>query len=628
MKSHRSFHPEFLAVRAKGISRLFSVLAVACFSLLAGQSVQAASVGKIQFADVPGGYTPIQGFVNFKVSRVEGSAGAVSAVCFTKDDTAKAGVDYTALTQTVSWADGDAADKIFPVPFINRNLNDGTKVTFSANLKNPTGGAVIGTMPVATETILYPGQVDTTQPTVEISSPPADISVVTGTRVTLAADVSDPSGILSSVQFFLNGKPYGESTGSGPFTLSTVAPAPGAYVLEAVVIDDQGRQNSSTRTVTVLANDPKDPVPNTALYSDLGGRNLAGGSTTTLTATAASLSPDGTALAKVEFFADNTLIASYDGRGKLLKGSSGLELSGRRPAVEGQPIASAAPGAGSGVDGTVFTAAWNIPNLTKLVNLLMVATTQGGRSKVSAPITVQAVATTASSNKPPVAILKDVFGGTRARTGVKITIPVDVSDPDAADAHRETDGRRPAAFNDTPSGLISKMEFYLNQVKVATATRPPFSFDITPTTPGSYAIQAIATDGAGLAGVAKPLVVKAVSISPGVTIDLGTAKSIKRTVAGGASLSVVVRRVGDDLSMPLNVAYKASGSAVPRVNYKSLKGKVTIPAGKASVSFKVRTLANAATDGTTTLKLGLLPSNIGVYKLAKPSRVQVSILDK
>ena len=84
----------------------------------------------------------------------------------------------------------------------------------------------------------------------------------------------------------------------------------------------------------------------------------------------------------------------------------------------------------------------------------------------------------------------------------------------------------------------------------------------------------------------------------------------------------------DDLSAPLSVAYKTRGRAVSGLDYKRLKGTATILPGAASTSFTLRTLDNRMADGTTTLKLKLLPSAAGIYGLTKPSRVKILILDK
>ena len=262
-----------------------------------------------------------------------------------------------------------------------------------------------------------------------------------------------------------------------------------------------------------------------------------------------------------------------------------------------------------------------------MINLLTVATTASGVSQVSAATTVQAVATTAGSNQPPATVIKSVGNGRRVRTGVKLTVPVTVTDPDASNtsAIGNPTKRRLNAVG-VPGSLIAKMEYFLNQTKLGMATQPPFSFDFTPPAAGTYVLQAIATDDAGLAGVATPLVVDAVSASPTVALSVpGGGNSV--TLSGGSKAKLVVTRSNDDISEPLTVNYKAKGSALAGVNYKPLTGTVTIPAGAASTKIKVRTFSGAATAGASLLKLKVVPDANGVYSLGAPAVAKVHIAD-
>ena len=255
-----------------------------------------------------------------------------------------------------------------------------------------------------------------------------------------------------------------------------------------------------------------------ARISRLVGRQLAGGASVVLTAAADSLNTDGTPLARVDFYADSTLIASFDGSGNVLSGQAGVAptANDRRPAAERRTSADSGPPAAKG---SVFAATWTLPNLTKLINLITVATTSSGRSQVSSPTSVQAVASTPGGNRPPEAVFASTGDGSRLHTGVPVTIPVMVSDPDAANgssgnALTGEQGRRRSDVT-FPSGLISKMEVYLNQVKLATITQPPYTASFTPPAEGTYVLEAIVTDGSGLSGVATPLIVDAVSTTPG-----------------------------------------------------------------------------------------------------------------
>jgi len=85
--------------------------------------------------------------ITVTAQRTGGSGGAVSVTFTTNDGTAIAGADYTATSGTLSWADGDTADKTVTVPVIV-DLRIEIPETLSLDLGQPTGGATIGTASV------------------------------------------------------------------------------------------------------------------------------------------------------------------------------------------------------------------------------------------------------------------------------------------------------------------------------------------------------------------------------------------------------------------------------------------------------------------------------------------------
>jgi plastocyanin len=93
------------------------------------------------------------GHATIVVERSGGQGGAVSVHYATADGTATAGVDYTAASGTLSWADGDAADRTFMVPITNRHLTGPSK-TVNLALSSPAGGATLGSPASAVLTIL------------------------------------------------------------------------------------------------------------------------------------------------------------------------------------------------------------------------------------------------------------------------------------------------------------------------------------------------------------------------------------------------------------------------------------------------------------------------------------------
>ena len=83
------------------------------------------------------------GSVTITVNRINGSRGLVSASYATADVTAQAGLDYTAATGSLSWADGDVTPKSFTVATIEDALVEGLE-TLNLALSLPTGGATLG----------------------------------------------------------------------------------------------------------------------------------------------------------------------------------------------------------------------------------------------------------------------------------------------------------------------------------------------------------------------------------------------------------------------------------------------------------------------------------------------------
>ncbi|MFQ5400301.1 MAG: Calx-beta domain-containing protein, partial [Anaerolineae bacterium] len=82
------------------------------------------------------------------VTRTGGSSGAVTVDYVTSDGTAVAGSDYTAVSGTLTFGDGETS-KTFTVTILNDSVNDPDETVILA-LINATGGAVLGTPSQAT----------------------------------------------------------------------------------------------------------------------------------------------------------------------------------------------------------------------------------------------------------------------------------------------------------------------------------------------------------------------------------------------------------------------------------------------------------------------------------------------
>jgi hypothetical protein len=88
------------------------------------------------------------GTVTITARRTSGSSGTVSVAYATANGTATAGADYQGASGTLSWSDGETANKSFVVMLIDDALVEGAE-TITVTLSNVTGGAALGAQTTA-----------------------------------------------------------------------------------------------------------------------------------------------------------------------------------------------------------------------------------------------------------------------------------------------------------------------------------------------------------------------------------------------------------------------------------------------------------------------------------------------
>ncbi|MDQ3812480.1 MAG: aggregation factor core protein MAFp3, isoform C, partial [Armatimonadota bacterium] len=154
--------------------------------------------GTLQFSLANYSVNENAGRATISVKRTGGSGGAVSVAYATGNGTATAGSDYTATTGTLSWANGDAADKSFVIPIINDTAVEGNE-TVNLRLSNATGGALIGAQSTALLTI---GNDD--HGVLQFGSPTYTVSE-TGVTATLAVTRTGSGGAISVTYATSNG---------------------------------------------------------------------------------------------------------------------------------------------------------------------------------------------------------------------------------------------------------------------------------------------------------------------------------------------------------------------------------------------------------------------------------------
>jgi len=183
--------------------------------------------------------------VSITVTRTGRSSGVVSVDYATSDGSATDGADYIATTGTITFGDGDTADKSFTIPVLDDDLLEGIE-TFDLILNNPVGGTILVDPSTATLTInddetasiILSSSTLTFSTTVHNGNPAPQSLTLSGSGATLnwssASDASwlsvTPSSgtLISGTDQLLNISVNVTSLLSGPYSGKITIDAPGA----------------------------------------------------------------------------------------------------------------------------------------------------------------------------------------------------------------------------------------------------------------------------------------------------------------------------------------------------------------------------------------------------------------
>lgn len=151
--------------------------------------------GTFSFGTAATSSSEMNGSALMEVKRTGGSSGAVSVNYAATNGTATSPADYTAMSGTLNFANGEVS-KILAIPVINDTLDEADE-SFSVTLSNPTGGATLGSPNTTTYTIVD----NDPTPTVSIG----DVTIAEGNNGTLNAlfpiTLSAASGQSVTVNF-------------------------------------------------------------------------------------------------------------------------------------------------------------------------------------------------------------------------------------------------------------------------------------------------------------------------------------------------------------------------------------------------------------------------------------------
>jgi hypothetical protein len=128
-------------------------LQIAYIWLIAVQNASAVPrPGTLEFSAASYGVSEGQGVAVITVTRTGGSDGVVAVNYATTDGTATSPNDYTAVTGTLTFADGETS-KTFTVPISDDSAVEADE-TVHLTLSGPTGGAKLGSLSAATLSIV------------------------------------------------------------------------------------------------------------------------------------------------------------------------------------------------------------------------------------------------------------------------------------------------------------------------------------------------------------------------------------------------------------------------------------------------------------------------------------------
>lgn len=232
--------------------------------------------GTLQFSASTYSVNENGGSATITVTRTGGSSGAVSVNYATGGGSATAGDDYVTTSGTVSFDDGDTANKTFTVT-INDDPDYEGNETVNLSLSSPTGGATLGSPSAAALTIVE----NDPQPNQQISPTcPTSLTTTEGNATAVGVSATDPDGTVTSAKITSapvagitldNFTPAASSGGTATATLNVAnTTAPGTYnVLIQYSNNDSPTPQTASCTVAVTVNAP--PTPAAVVISQVYG---------------------------------------------------------------------------------------------------------------------------------------------------------------------------------------------------------------------------------------------------------------------------------------------------------------------------------------------------------------------
>jgi hypothetical protein len=476
------------------------------------------------------------------------------------------------------------------------------------------------------------------RPAVYIYSPTNNARFVAPTNLTLYARAVESTGVVQTVEFFAGHTSLGVVPNSSQVVVSNISTAPlfplvwsnvlaGSYALTAVATDARGiTATSSVVNITVVSNVPPPMVPFAiGFYYPTNGQTYTAPASVGVHAWVI----DSNLVLTVQYFAGATSIG-------IVSNTTGVMLT---------TTSAANP----------FFLLWsNVP--AGSYALTAVAADSGGLTATSAPVNITVLSPPPHTNRPP---------------EVRITSP-----PNAASFRAPVNIPIYAYAHDS-DGYVTSVEFLAGTNSLGFGSPIVRSTNPSPTSyysnyfflvwsnalPGSYALTAAATDNSNAVTVSLPVNITVLPPSPPpppshpptviisatdpIAIE-GTncwvwssvtnpvpawtnwpgGTKVPLTNCGPKNATFSVYRSGET-NGTLTVTYSIGGTASNGVDYVTLPGVVTIPAGQRLVMIPVVPIDDGPPDLNSTVILTLTPltSPVPAYLVGSPASAAALILD-
>lgn len=477
-------------------------------------------------------------------------------------------------------------------------------------------------------------------PLVTITSPGTTTSILVNTAIPITASATTTIGVVSSVQFFVNGTSLGSSA-AFPYTQTWTPTAVGTYVLSALVTDSFGNLGvSSNISVTVNA------APSVGVTSPVSGTSLTAGVAQTVTATAAATTPSAT-ITSVQFFANGVSLgtdttspysapwtpasAGIFSLTAIATDSVGTQTTS--PAVSitviaaggganqlptitvTVPASGASVGVGSvnSVTATAADADGTLTNVQFFANGVSIGTDSTfPYSTTWAPTVAGTYAITAVATDNAGGSATSSTNVVTVTNGSAPTVTVTAPSTGSAVAVNSTYTVTATAAATAPGATITSVQFFANGVSLGTDSVFPYTSTWTPSALGTYSITAVATDSTGN---------QATSTANSVTVSFaGPAPTVSLTSPNSGAAYVV----GQPVTMGATVGLGSSFITGVQfyVNNINIGGGATPPNGQGSIPFWTASWTPAA-PGSYTFT-AIVTDAAGVQVTSAPVTITVS----